>query len=221
MNISIQTNFPDVKRALDGLSADVGNKAMASALNKTVAQAKTAMSREIRAVFNMSASKVAESLTITRAVATGGRFSLSARLESKSKRGRSLNLINFMERSTSMAQARKRGKAGTLKQLFVQIKKVGGKKALGSAFIGNQGRTVFVRTGKARLPIKALQTIDVPNMFNTKRVNAKVLRFINDKFPELFKNEAKYFTSKFNQQSAAPTGPVGNFGAGGATIVYR
>lgn len=197
MNINIQTNFPQVKRALDQLSTDVGNRAMASALNKTVAQAKTAMSREIRAEFNISAGKVGESLRITRAVATGGRFSLSASLESSSRRGRSLNLINFMERSVSLAQARKRGKEGTLNQLFVQIKKGGGKKALGSAFIGNKGRTVFVRTGKARLPIKALQTIDIPQMFNTKRINAKVLRFINDKFPTIFVNEAKYFTDRF------------------------
>jgi hypothetical protein len=146
----------------------------------------------------MPASKVGEALRVNKARAVSGRLHLEASLESPSKRGRSLNLINFMERSVSMAQARKRGKAGTLNQLFVQIKKAGGKKALGSAFIGNKGRTVFVRTGKARLPIKALQTIDVAGMFNTKRVNAKVLAMIEAKLPELFANEAKFFTDRFN-----------------------
>lgn len=197
MNITIQTNFPEVQRALNQLRTDVGNSAMASALNKTVAQAKTAMSREIRAEFNISAEKVAESLSIKKAVATGSRFSLTASLESKAKRGRSINLINFMERSVSLAQARKRGKAGTLNQLFVQIKKGGGKKSLGSAFIGNKGRTIFIRTGEARLPIKALRTIGPAQMFNTKRINAKVLRFIEDKFPTIFANEAKFFTDRF------------------------
>jgi len=198
MQISIKTNFPDVQRLLESMNKDVANKALASALNKTVAQAKTAMSREIRAEFNMSASKVGESLQITKARAGGGRVHLEASLQSPSKRGRSLNLINFMERSVSMATARKRGKAGTLNQLFVQIKKAGGKKGLKSAFIGNKGRTVFVRTGKARLPIKALQTIDVAGMFNTKRINTKVLAMIETKFPELFVNEAKFFTDRFN-----------------------
>lgn len=203
MQITIKHNFPDVQRQIDALREDIARKATASALNKTIAQAKTAMSREIRAEFNISAAKVNESLTITRASASGGELRMQASLQSPRKRGRSLNLINFMERSTSMAQARKRGKAGTLNQLFVQIKKHGGKKALGSAFIGNKGRTVFVRTGKSRLPIKALQTIDVASMFNTKRINARVLQMIETKFPVIFNHEAKFFTSKFNASKAA------------------
>lgn len=198
MQFSLKTNFPDVQRQLQAIQDDIGKRAIASALNKTVAQAKTAMSREIRAEFNISASKVGAALKVNNARASGSTLRLKASLESPRQRGRSLNVINFMERSTTMAQARKRSKAGTLNQLFVQIKKAGGKKALGSAFIGNKGRTVFVRTGKARLPIKALQTIDVAGMFNTKRVNAKVLAMIEAKFPELFANEAKFFTDRFN-----------------------
>lgn len=203
MQITIKHNFPAVQKQLDNLQKDIARQATSSALNKTIAQAKTAMSREIRAEFNISAAKVNESLTITRASASGGELRMQASLQSPRKRGRSLNLINFMERPTSMAQARKRGKAGTLNQLFVQIKKHGGKKALGSAFIGNKGRTVFVRTGKSRLPIKALQTVDVASMFNTKRVNAKVVQMMVDKFPTIFDHEAQFFTSKFNAAKAA------------------
>lgn len=184
MNISIQTNFPDVQRALDRLSTDVGNKAMASALNKTVAQAKTSMSREIRAEFNLSAGKVGDALRITRAVASGGRFNLTARLEATNKRGRSMNLAAFDARQTA-------------KGVSFKIKKSGPRKTIPGAFLINEGKTVMIRAGKARLPIKALQTIDVGQMFNTKRINAKVLRFIEGKFPELFRNEAKFFADKF------------------------
>lgn len=184
MNISIQTNFPQVRRALAELRTDVGNRAMASALNKTVAQAKTAMSREIRAEFNISAGKVGESLRITRAVATGGRFSLSAALEAGGRRGRSLNLAAFGARQTA-------------KGVSFKVKKSGPRKTIPGAFLINDGKTVMIRVGKERLPIKALQTIDVAQMFNTKRINAKVLRFINDKFPTIFVNEAKYFTDRF------------------------
>ena len=203
MKLTITTNFPEVQRALEQLHKDVAAKATASALNKTVAQAKTAMSKEIRADFNLSAAKVNEALRINKASAKGGRFSLEASLESPRKRGRSLNLINFLEKSVTLAQGRKRGKDGTRNQLFVQIKRSGGKKPLGSAFIGNKGRTIFVRTGKSRLPIKALQTIDVASMFNTKRINAKVIAMINTKFPAIFENEAKFFTDRFNARRAA------------------
>lgn len=203
MQFNIKTNFPEVAKAMRQLREDVARKATASALNKTVAQAKTAMSREIRAEFNMTAAKVGAALKVNNARASGANFRLEASLESPRQRGRSLNLINFMERSTTLAQAKRRGKAGTLNQLFVQIKRAGGKKALGSAFIGNKGRTVFVRTGKARLPIKALQTIDVASMFNTKRVNVKVLAMIEAKFPELFVNEARFFTDRFNRTGKA------------------
>ena len=203
MQITIKSNFPDIQKQLDELSSSIAAKATASSLNKIVAQAKTAMSREIRGEFNISAAKVGDALTITRASAKNGAFSLQASLQSPRKRGRSLNMINFLEKFVSTGQAKKRSKAGTLNQLHVQIKKAGGKKPLGAAFIGNKGRTIFVRTGKSRLPIKALQTIDVAQMFNTKRINARVLQVINDRFPIIFEREAKYYTDRFNAKGAA------------------
>ena len=198
MQFTITHNFPEVQKALDKMRQDIADKAVASALNKVVAQAKTAMKREIVAEFNIAPAKVEAALRISRAVAGRGQIRMQASLESPAKRSRSLNLINFIEKSVSLGQARKRAKAGTLNELHVQIKRRGGKKALGSAFIGNKGRTVFVRTGKTRLPIKALQTIDVSQMFNTKRINAKVVQMIEAKFPAVFANEARFFTDKFN-----------------------
>jgi hypothetical protein len=200
MKITISHNFPDIARKIETLGQDIAGKAIASALNKTVAQAKTAMSSEIRKEFVISADKVRDSLQVNRASARAGRFSLEASLESKSKRGRSLNMINFMEKFVTLAQAKKRKRADTLNKLFVQIKRGGGRKSLGKAFIGNKGRTVFVRTGKTRLPIKPMQTIGVPSMFNTKRVNAVVMQMIRTKFPEIFFHEAKFFTDRFNSK---------------------
>lgn len=216
MQITIKHNFPAVQKQLDNLQKDIARQATASALNKTIAQAKTAMSREIRDEFNISAAKVNESLSITRASASGGELRMQASLQSPRKRGRSLNLINFMEKSVSMAQARKRIKAGEggtyqlqgrsmqkMLELRFKIKRKGPAKVVKGAFIGNKGRTVFMREGKSRLPIKALQTIDVASMFNTKRVNAKVVQMMMDKFPTIFDHEAKFFTSKFNASKAA------------------
>ena len=189
MKLSISTNFPDVQRELDRLQKDVGAQATARAINRTMEQAKTAMSREIRGEFNISASKVNQSLRITRASFRDGLYRITAALESPTKRGRSLNLINFAARQTA-------------KGVTVNIKRGGGRKLLAGAFIANEGRTVFRRVGKARLPIQALQTIDVAQMFNTQRINSKVVSFMQSKFPEIFAREAKFYTDRFNARRA-------------------
>lgn len=210
MQLSIKTDFSGIQKKLNQLKSDIGNKAMASALNKTVAIAKTDMSREIRREFKVSASYVRERLAITKATTRRG-LNFTASLRGTGKR--SANIINFVERSISLAQARKRGKGGTLNQLRVQIKRGGGKKALAGAFIGNKGRTVFQRIPGTVAPgrskyagtkyaerIKAVRTIDIKQMFNTRRINAKVTKTIHKRFPEIFDREAQFYTNKFNQR---------------------
>jgi Prophage minor tail protein Z (GPZ) len=186
VSISIKTNFPEVARALSTLQGEVAGKALASAMNKTVEQAKTAMSREIREEFVLPAAKVAQALRIDRARASGGRFALQAALYSPAKRGRSLNLGSFAAKQTA------RG-------VTFKVRRGGGRKLIPGAFLINGGKTVMIRVGKARLPIVAKQTIDVAQMFNTRRINAKVVEFIETKFPVLFANEARYFVNRFNQ----------------------
>lgn len=190
MKITISHNFPDVQRQLDRLHEDVAKQALVRAVNRTMEQAKTAMSREIRGEFNIAASKVNAALRITKASYRGGLFTVQATLESPTKRGRSLNLINFGARQTS-------------KGVTFKVKKSGGRKLIPHAFIANDGRTVFIRVGKERLPIKALQTIDVAQMFNTKRINARVVTTMKAKFPEVFAREAKFYTDRFNARRSA------------------
>jgi hypothetical protein len=191
MRLSITTNFPDVAKALQTLQADVAKQATARALNATVAQAKTAMSREIRAEFVMTAKTVNESLRISRAVASGGRFNLEASLSSISERGRrSLNLARFNALQTA-------------KGVTFKVKRNGPRKLIPGAFLINKGKTVMIRVGKKRLPIKGLQTINVSQMFNTRRINAKVIKVIEDRFPVIFAREAKFYTDRFNARRAA------------------
>jgi Prophage minor tail protein Z (GPZ) len=201
MQITISTNFPDVQRALGRLQAGVRESALTSAINKTLDQAKTAMVRGITAEFNVKAGYVRERLRVVRASKRGGLFAIEGSLRGGSERKRSANIIAFVERSTSLAQAKKRRKAGTLGQLFVKVKRNGPAKALKGAFIGNKGRTVFRRTGKARLPIEPVQVIDVGQMFNTRRINSVVVATMKAKFPQVFAREAKFFTDRFNRGS--------------------
>lgn len=185
MKLSIKTNFPEVEAQLKRMQDDVATQATARALNRTLEQAKTAMSKEIRAEFVLPAAKVNEALRINRARASGGNVSMVASLESPSKKGRSLNLANFQARQTA-------------KGVTFKVSKAGPRKLIPGSFLINGGKTVMIRVGKKRLPIKALQTIDVAQMFNTKRINARVVNTIKDRFPMIFEREAKYYTDRFN-----------------------
>jgi hypothetical protein len=198
VNLSIQADFSDIQRRLDALQQDIGDRALARAVNRTIEQAKTDMSREIRQEFVMSADQVRQQLRIERASFKGGRLTIQAALIAGRKNGRSQNVIRFVEKKTSLAAGRKRAKAGTQSQVFVKIKRTGGFKPLGAkAFIGNKGRTVFERVGPGRLPIKPVRTIDVAQMFNTKRIRSAVIRKMQTKFPEIFAHEVQFYLQKF------------------------
>lgn len=205
ITISIRHNFPQVQKALDKVSENVGNRALVRAMNTTVEQGKTQMAREISREFRVSVGTAKERLSVERARAKAGQFAFGAKLEAtKRGKGRSMNLIAFVERMTSLAQARKRMKGGeggsySLRgrevrkalQLRFQIKRTGGKKVITGAFIGNKGRTVFIREGKDRLPIKALNTIDVPQMFNARKINDAVRAVMLQRFPANFQRELR------------------------------
>lgn len=198
MKLDIKTNFPEVQRSLRQLRSDIGGRAMVSALNKTMAQAQTQMGREITSEYRVSSAYVRERLRLKRASFRDGQLSFTAELIGGNGKKRAANMIAFLERSVTLAQARKRGKEGTLNQLRFQVRKAGGKKVITGAFIGNKGRTVFVRTSKGRLPIKAVSTIDVASMFNQKRINRAVVGAIQARFPSIFEREARFYVSKFN-----------------------
>lgn len=211
MLISIKTNFPEVQRSLDRLQSGVREQALVSAINKTLDQAKTAMVRGITSEFNVKAAYVRERLRVIRASKKGGPFTIVGTLQGGSDRKRSANIIAFVERSTSLAQAKKRKKAGTLNQLFVKIKRGSGAKPLKDAFIGNKGRTVFKRvpgtkmasrsrwSGSAAEQIAPVQVIDVGQMFNTRRINSVVVNTMKAKFPQVFAREAAFYVNRFNR----------------------
>jgi len=183
MKVNATINFPEVSRQLSRLGSQVYQQAAVRAMNNTVAKAKTAMSREIRSEFNLPASKVRDALRIKRASYSQGVARIEASLESPARHGRAMNVIHFAATQTAEG-------------VTVKIKRVGGRKLIRSAFIANKGRTVFQREGMARLPIKPVQTIDVPQMFNTRRIKEVVLQMVRDEFPRQFEREARYYASK-------------------------
>ena len=65
--ISIKTNFPQIGTQLKALGDDIATKAVISAINKTIAQGRTAMIRAITDEFAIKAGDVRPQILITRA----------------------------------------------------------------------------------------------------------------------------------------------------------
>ncbi|MES2887304.1 MAG: phage tail protein [Pseudomonadota bacterium] len=186
MQLNIQNNFPAVAQALARLQREVADKVTARALNATVAQARTAMSKAIRDEYAVNTGFLKDRLVVRKASFRNGQVRLTAELIGGDGKKRSANLIHFSARQTGLG-------------VSVKVKKAGSRKLLKGAFIGNSGRTVFKRVGDKRLPIKPGQTVDVPQMFQTKKVNAQVVRLIEEKFPTIFTRELQYALGNFRR----------------------
>lgn len=196
ITMSLKHNFPDVQRELGRISDELKrDKAIAMALNKVGAKGKTAASKHIRQNYEMRLAEVNPKLSITKASRTGG--NLVVTLEPlPGSRGNAQNVVRFLERKVTFAEVKRRRKAGTLSSthqirgrsvtnpiLHFKIRKGEGAKRINGAFVGNKGRTIFRRTGKARLPIEPIYTIDVIGMFGAKRVLDAVVDRINEELP--------------------------------------
>jgi len=155
-------------------------RASVMAINKTATKGRTEMKRAISSEFTILQKDVNKKLKLTKA----RKGHAVAVLEPiAGRRGYSMNLIHFLEKKPGIREQKRRIKAeGSRPQLRFKIKR-GGAKTIKGAFIGNKGRTVFRRTGKARLPIEPVQTIGVPGMFKTRRVNERVLARIRKELP--------------------------------------
>ncbi len=190
--ISIRNNFPKVAARLDRLAVDVGNKAMVRALNATVTQGKTQMARQISQEFRIKVGEAKARLDVTFARSKGTLKFEASLLPTRlgwGNRQRGMNLIHFV---TKIPTRTKKGKLG---QLQIQILRSGGKKTIKGAFVAinkkTGGRSVFIREGKSRMPIEALTTIDIPQMFNTKRVNGVVRDVMLKRFDINFNRELR------------------------------
>ena len=174
--------FNDVRSLVLSTPSTRRGEKKARALNRTMEQARTLMSERIRSEFNLKAAYVRDRLRIRKAFSRAGSLSISAELVGSDKRRRSANVIAF-------------GAKPSGRGVSVQISK-GKRKTIEGAFIGNRGRTVFRREGKARLPIAPVQTIDVGQMFNTCRINAAVVAAVRARFPAIFQRELAYALSQ-------------------------
>ena len=179
-----------VRRRLDGIQRDMRDKVLQPAINRAAEKARAEINRAIPAEFAVKAAEVRNAVSLRRAQAG----KLEAVIEvfgSARKRGRSLNLIHFLAAvqaagravKTRGAKGKKADLAALQKQLGFIIKKGGGLKTIKGAFVGNRGRTIFMRTSDRRLPIKPVQVIGFSQMFASRRIRGRVLDKIRADLP--------------------------------------
>ena len=154
------------------------------------------MSREIRREYAVDTRFIGQRLRIKRATFFNGRLGLEAVLDAQEK-PRSANVIRF--------------KAAKVRDgVTVKIKRGQPKQLIRNVFIGNKGRTVFARVpgtkmasrrwgGKHGEQIEPVQTVDLPQMFNAKRINAAVVAAMEARFPAIFQRELAFALSRFNR----------------------
>lgn len=196
MKIDVRHNFPQVMAQLNTLQRDLRDKAMAQALNKTAEKARTESVRAVTDEYNVKASDIRPRFHLRRATSRGLRLVADLEAFGRRRGGRAMNVIHFLERKVSLAEARRRRRSGTLNDLRFKFKRGGGLKTIQGAFIGNQGRTVFRRTGKGRLPIEPVTVIDLPQMFTSRKINERVVARILREFPVEFDRAARLVLSR-------------------------
>jgi hypothetical protein len=179
-----------VQRKLAGIQRGMRVKVLQPAINKVADKARAEINRAIPQEYNVKAGEVRNAIDVRKA-RSGNLEAVISVFGSKSRRGRSMNMIHFLAAVQAVGQAIKvrgaKGKKSDLaalqKQLGFLIKKGGGLKKIEGAFIGNKGRTIFRRTGKARLPIEPLQVIGFSQMFSSRRISQRVMQKIAQDMP--------------------------------------
>ena len=178
ISIDVRTDFRDVTQALNRLHSDIRDKALAAALNRTADKARTEMRTAITDEYAIKAGDVRSRLNVKRASAKGLKLVAVLEVLPGSRRGRSMNVIHFLRRQPTPIRRRHGA------QLQFQFRKKGGLKQIPGTFVVTHNRGTFVAS---RIPgskdIESKQVIDVPQMFNARKITARVIARINREFP--------------------------------------
>jgi hypothetical protein len=194
IRFDVRTDFRDALRGLRDLDRKVQDRVVSRALNAVAEKTKTEARIQIHKEYNLASSDIGSMLSVVKA--RSQLRQLSVKITARSKRGRSLNLIRFVEKRVTLAEARRRRRSDTLDRLRVKIKRASGYKMLGKPdwaaglpFIMTNRRTggTFVGARETGNKVRGVYTIDVPQMFNSKRINALLWAKIQREFPDELK----------------------------------
>ena len=187
MKISVEVrNMDKVQNVLNTIQKGLREKAIGPALNRAAEKARAELARAIPEEYAVRAAEVRNAVSLRKA-RSGNLEATITVFGSTSRRGRSMNLIHFLAAvqqagkamKTRGAKASKADLSALNRQLGFLIKRGGGLRKIDGAFVGNQGRTIFRRTGKARLPIEPLQVIGFSQMFSSQKISTRIMTKID------------------------------------------
>lgn len=190
IQINVADNVDRVLAEMASIPERMRTRAITDALRRTAQQTKTVVIRAVTREYAVQRSRVESVIHIIPNFASAARLSVVIDAIPSQSGKRSANVIRFLESRVSLAQHRKRMKAGD-HELHFKFRKTASTKVIRGAFVGNSGRTIFRRTGQSRLPIESVMVIDVPQMFTARKINAQGVEFIRRRFPELMRAEAQ------------------------------
>lgn len=174
MKIDIKADVAAARRRLSDTQRRILPAATNRALNRTGDHANTLTVRELAGITGLKQKDVRAAMQRVRANFSNLTYRLAAI-------GRALNLIRFGARQT------KKG---------VTASAWGKRKLYKGTFIANQGRTVFVRESKARLPIKAVHGPSLPREFARAEFMAKLKEAVTVKWRAEFAAQLNYYLNK-------------------------
>lgn len=175
-----------VQDRLRQVASDLQPKVLGPAINKVAEKARAEISRAIPQEYAVKASEVRNAVSLRKARSGDIEATITV-FGSTSRRGRSMNLIHFLAAvqqagkamKTRGAKASKADLSALNRQLGFLIKRGDELKKIDGAFVGNHGRTIFRRIGKARLPIEPLQVIGFSQMFSSRKISTRIMNKID------------------------------------------
>ncbi len=211
---SIQTAIRKITEEYSHISGDVLNQAVSRALNRAAAQGRTAANKEIRQVYNISASKVNSEIKINYSTARSMTTAIRASGEPLSfnnfqaKEIKPQGTTSFSRRGVASSRITRKAKSNAEKGVTAIIKK-GESINLPTAFIqvANGGITVFARGkykskgegfefGDDRMPIGKMTTVSIPLMMANAEVLTPLGKSIEGFFSKRIDHEINYLLSK-------------------------
>ena len=207
ITLNVRADIYQVLAKVNRIKEGVVDKAIVAALNKTAAKGKTEMVRQITNEYNIKAKDVRPQITVSKASRKTNKLEITIRAFGVRRGHRSRNVMLFDAKQVPGNGPPKRVNVqfpdGQWRSIIVRegggvsvkIKRNGGRKLIPHAFIANKGRTVFMRIPGTN-KIKAVETVDVPQMFNTRRVYDAVLEKIKQEFPVEMERAVRLYSSK-------------------------
>jgi hypothetical protein len=184
----ITSDLREVQWLVNGLGAGV-ERATTRAINKTATSVRAQAAREIQQKRALLIGRIKKDLGLTRAT-------MARQVAVITARGRPIPMREFKPSQTRQGVSVRISKASGRVKL-----KRNGNKSFQVAKIGNN---IFVRRGKARLPIDKWPPVPgIPRVFAQRQVESVMRRTVADRLPVLFSQELNFEIQKAQARARA------------------